>query len=107
MLRKNREQAPPMEKSTFTQEYAVFRTVLREYRERAGVTQVALAEELGETQSFISKCERGERRLDLVQLLGFCRVLKVPLGTFVETFLARLKAQPASGRTPKTKPARS
>src|SRR4051794_34392734 len=72
-----------MEKSVFSREYNVLRKMLRESRETAKLTQVQLAERLGETQSFVSKCERGERRLDLVQLRAFCKTLGVSLPTFV------------------------
>lgn len=77
---------PAMEKSTFTREYEILRTLIREYREAAGLTQVELAERIGETQSYVSKVERGERRLDLVQLRVFCEAMKVPLSTFVARF---------------------
>jgi transcriptional regulator with XRE-family HTH domain len=52
----------------------------------AGVTQVALAQRLKETQSTISKYERGERRLDLVQLRLWCRALGVDFVDFVKAF---------------------
>lgn len=44
-------------------------------RERAGVTQLALAESLGNTQTFISKIERGERRIDVVEFIEICDAL--------------------------------
>ena len=47
-----------MEKSTFTREYEILRTLIREYREAAGLTQVELAERIGETQSYVSKGKR-------------------------------------------------
>jgi len=75
-----------MEKSTFTREYAALCRLLRETRERAGLTQVELAEKIGETQSYVSKVERGERRLDLVQLQVFCRAMKSSLSDFVAVF---------------------
>lgn len=75
-----------MEKSTFTREYAALRSLLREQREAKGVTQVVLAERLGETQSYVSKVERGERRLDLVQLRCFCKAIGISLGDFVARF---------------------
>jgi len=53
-----------MEKSIHLVRYAVFLKTLKEARERAGLTQVQLAKRLGETQMFVSKCERGERRID-------------------------------------------
>ncbi|MFN9438264.1 MAG: helix-turn-helix domain-containing protein [Brevundimonas sp.] len=40
-------------------------------RKAADVTQVELAERLGKPQSFVSKVERGERRLDVIE---FCQV---------------------------------
>lgn len=75
-----------MEKSTFTREYQCLKGLLRQYRIKAGLTQVQLAVKLGETQSFVSKCERGERRLDLVQLKEFCRAIGIALGAFVVDF---------------------
>jgi len=75
-----------MEKSTFTRDYAALCRLLRETRENAGMTQVELAEKIGETQSYVSKVERGERRLDLVQLQSFCRALKTTLSAFVAEF---------------------
>lgn len=75
-----------MDKSTFTREYDLFRQLLRRRREVAGITQVQLAEALHETQSFVSKCERGERRLDVVQLRSFCRALKIDFVEFLVEF---------------------
>lgn len=80
-----------MQKSVFTREYAVLRTMLREARERAEITQVELAHKLRETQSFVSKCERGERRLDLVQLRLWCTALGINLSQFVAAFESTLK----------------
>lgn len=79
-----------MEKSVFSREYDLLRKMLRAAREEAQLTQVDLAKRLGETQSFVSKCERGERRLDLVQLRAFCKALGVSLPTFVGDFDRRL-----------------
>jgi transcriptional regulator with XRE-family HTH domain len=68
-----------MQKSVFTGEYGVFLQVLREVRQARGVTQADLAARLGETQSWVSKCERGEHRLDIVELRTICRALGVSL----------------------------
>ncbi len=66
-----------MEKSIHSVRYAVFLKVLRKSRQDAGLSQVQLAKMLGETQTFVSKCERGERRLDVIEtpniLPGFRR----------------------------------
>ena len=74
-----------MEKSIHSAGYAVFLKVLRETRERAGLTQVQLARKIRETQTFVSKCERGERRIDVVELRTFCRAFGVSLRQFVST----------------------
>jgi transcriptional regulator with XRE-family HTH domain len=77
-------------KSIFTREYAVLLALLRDVRERAGVTQIGLAALLGRSQSFVSKCERGETRIDLVQLREICRALRKPLIAFVREYERRL-----------------
>lgn len=98
-----------MEKSVFTLEYDLLRVLLREVRKRSNVTQDELAARLKETQSFVSKCERGERRLDLVQLNAFCDALGIPLVDFVQEFVKRISRRhsSASKRVPKTKETRS
>jgi ribosome-binding protein aMBF1 (putative translation factor) len=72
-----------MDKSIHSARYAVFLKVFREARERAGLTQVQLARKIGETQTFISKCERGERRVDVIELRTFCRAFGLDLKQFV------------------------
>lgn len=80
-----------MEKSTFSREYRVMRQLLRRYREKAGLTQTDLADALDETQSYVSKCERGERRLDLIQLRAFCTAIGVDLVAFVSALESALR----------------
>lgn len=65
--------------------------VLRELRERAGLRQVEVAHRLDRPQSFVSKYEAGERRLDLVELREICAVLGVSLAELVDTFERTLK----------------
>jgi transcriptional regulator with XRE-family HTH domain len=79
-----------MEKSVHTQEYAILLQLLREIRESASVTQVELGRRLGQTQSFVSKCERGEIRLDVIQLRAICGLLNMDLPTFIGKLEARL-----------------
>ncbi len=57
-----------MEKSLFSSEYGALLGLLREARESSGLTQEQLAGRLGTKQSLISKVERGERRLDVIEL---------------------------------------
>ncbi len=76
-----------MTKSVFTRKHDQFRRMLVRARKEAGLTQVELAKLLSRPQSFVSKFERGERRLDIVEFfevahaigfeaLEFLRVLK-------------------------------
>jgi transcriptional regulator with XRE-family HTH domain len=73
-----------MEKTIYTREYETVLRLLREARDQAGLTQIDLAERIGETQSFVSKVERGDRRLDIVELRQFCRAIGLSLAAFVE-----------------------
>ncbi|MCK4785763.1 MAG: helix-turn-helix transcriptional regulator [Desulfobacteraceae bacterium] len=75
-----------MEKSIFTRDYDVFLRQLRAEREKARLTQAELAERLNQTQSFISKCERGERRIDVVELRAFCHAIGISYTEFVIRF---------------------
>lgn len=82
---------PRMEKSIHTAEYTTLLALLRETREAAGVTQVQLAERLDETQSQISKLERGEVRLDMIELRTILAALGTTLPAFATTLEERLK----------------
>lgn len=64
-------------KSVFTAEYELFLRRLIEARRAAGLTQQDMAIRLDRLQSFVSKYERGERRLDVVEFVTICRVLDV------------------------------
>lgn len=79
-----------MQKSIVSREHKVFLACLKEARESSGLTQVDLADRLGMTQSQVSKCERGERRLDLIELHAWCQALGVRLTAFVRTFESQL-----------------
>jgi transcriptional regulator with XRE-family HTH domain len=68
-----------MRKSQHTPEYRRLLRALREAREGAGLTQEEVAGRLDAYASFVSKCESGERRIDVVELAAFCRVYGVPL----------------------------
>lgn len=91
-----------MEKSISSAEYAVFLGLLRAARQRAGLTQVEMAERLGEAQTFVSKCERGERRLDAIELRAFCRAMNLPL----EQFARELEQALSEAAKPTAKAAR-
>lgn len=75
-----------MDKSIYTEQYLLFLKLLRGARKRNNITQIELAARLGETQTFISKCERGERRVDIVELRKWCDAMGVPLADFSAHF---------------------
>lgn len=57
--------------------YARLRALLIEAREEAGLTQAEVAQRLRRVQSFVSKYELGERRLDVVDFIAVCDCLGV------------------------------
>lgn len=62
-------------------------SLLRQVRLDASITQDELAERLGRSQSYVSKYERGEQRLDLTELEGICRAVGISLRSFVDKYL--------------------
>jgi transcriptional regulator with XRE-family HTH domain len=63
---------------------------LETYRKKTGLTQTELARRLGRPQSFVSKYEIGERRLDVVELLTIANALGVPEKKFLRDLLNHL-----------------
>lgn len=69
-------------KSLHTQRYQAFLVRLREARVGAGMTQTQLAHAVGRSQTWVSKCELGERRVDIVELEDIAEALGRPLEWF-------------------------
>ena len=59
-------------------------SLLRTVRGEAGLTQSEVAQALGQPQSFVSKYESGERRLDVLELRDVCRATGLTLADFVK-----------------------
>ena len=78
-------------------DYEVFANLLRSTREKAGVTQVELANRTGMEQSTISKIERRERRVDVTELRRICVALGVPLATFISCLERELSGIESDG----------
>ncbi len=66
-----------MTKSVFTNKYEQFRGLLVGERKKAGLSQAQLAAKLNRPQSFVSKYERGERRLDVIEFEQVAHALGV------------------------------
>lgn len=64
-----------------------FRKKLQAVRKTAKLTQVQLAQRLGKPQSFVSKYENGERRLDVLELIEVLRALKIDVVKFVKELI--------------------
>ncbi len=65
-----------------TDRYAAFLDRLRAARRHRDMTQEVVADALGKPQTYVSKCELGERRVDFVELEDFAAVYELPLDYF-------------------------
>lgn len=61
--------------------------LLRNVRVDANLTQSQLAEKIGQTQSYVSKYESGEQRLDLIELEAVCESVGISLKEFVGLYV--------------------
>lgn len=73
-------------KSIHENAYRVLIECLREARSSIGVTQSDLAAKLGADQSYVSKYERFERRLDIIEVRAICIALSIEFKRFIEDF---------------------
>ena len=71
-----------MTASLFTEEYGKFRKLLEKYRLKKNITQSELADSLNRPQSFVSKYENGERRLDVIEFLEIAKILQIKIPEF-------------------------
>lgn len=62
-------------KSLYSSKYRLFLAILVEARKRSGMTQQELANKLKRPQSFVSKVENGERRIDVVEFLAIAGLI--------------------------------
>ncbi|MEH1815523.1 MAG: helix-turn-helix transcriptional regulator [Nostoc sp.] len=76
-----------MPKSVFSEDYNRFRQLLIEARKAAKLTQTELSAKLGLPQSYVSKYERGERRLDVIEFLQVAQVLEIDPLAFIKELL--------------------
>ena len=74
---------PILKDAAYRQRYRNFLERLRQARHDARLTQVQVSRKLRRPQSFVSKCESGERRVDAVELQEFATLYNKPLNFFV------------------------
>ncbi len=72
-----------MAKTIYTKEHRTLVERLKNARKEAGLDQAEAAKLLGVTQSYISKIESGQRRIDIVQLKRFAKIYKKQINYFV------------------------
>ncbi len=72
-----------MDKSIYSKKYQTVISLLKQARLDAGITQQDLAIKLKVTQTFVSKCERLERRLDIIEMGNFCNAIGIKLSDFI------------------------
>jgi transcriptional regulator with XRE-family HTH domain len=68
--------------SVHSKNYQAFLKKLRQARLDAGLTQLDVSRKLRRPQSFVSKCESGERRVDFSELQTLAKLYKKPLSFF-------------------------
>lgn len=73
-----------MDKSIRTKEYRDFIEKLKKARLADGLTQVEVAQKIKKPQSFISKAEAGEQRIDIIELKKFAKIYKKSLDYFIK-----------------------
>ena len=83
-----------MEKSVHSENQKRLQRLLRELREAKRLRQEDVAEALEVPQSFVSKVESGERRLDILELREVCEVLGVSMAKFCKQLEERISKDP-------------
>jgi transcriptional regulator with XRE-family HTH domain len=71
-------------KSVYSKEYRDIIERLKTARIESGLSQQEVADRLGKPQSYISKIESGERRLDVVEIKKFALVYKKDINLFMK-----------------------
>ena len=73
-----------MSKSVYSKDYKEIIECLKTARIEAGLVQQEVAEKLGKPQSYISKIESGERRLDVAEIKKFAVIYKKDISFFIK-----------------------
>ena len=73
-----------MSRSIYSKEYKEIIERLKTARIEADLSQQAVADKLGKPQSYISKIESGERRLDVAEMKKFATIYDKPANYFIK-----------------------
>ena len=72
-----------MTKAIYSKDHTYLVKRLKQARLEAGLDQIKVAELLGRTQSYVSKLEAGQRRIDIVALKEFAQIYKKSIDYFL------------------------
>jgi len=73
-----------MSKVIYSKDHKYIVEQLKKARQEAGLDQSDVARLLGKTQSYISKIESGQRRIDIITLKEFAKVYKKDINFFLK-----------------------
>jgi transcriptional regulator with XRE-family HTH domain len=73
-----------MASNIYSDEYKKITNKLREARAKSGLTQKQVAEKLGKPQSYVSKSEAGDRRLDVTELKKFADLYATDINEIIK-----------------------
>ncbi|MCX6343634.1 MAG: helix-turn-helix transcriptional regulator [Armatimonadetes bacterium] len=76
-----------MSKQVHSNKYQTFLMHLREARKKAHLSQAEVARRLGKPQSFVAKCESGERRIDAIEAMYFAQLYGVTVSALVDEIM--------------------
>jgi len=76
-----------MSKSAYSKEYKEIIECLKKARLESGLSQQEVADKLNKPQSYISKIESGERRLDVAEIKSFASIYKKSISYFIQDTL--------------------
>ena len=100
---KLRHYPPPM---SYSPRHKVLRSLLREVRQEAGLLQRELSKTLGKAETYVSKLEIGERRIDYIETCEFCEACKTTIEDFSQRFTEATKKLPSNSRKKRKSPRR-
>lgn len=76
-----------MKKTISSKKHREFCDLLKEARQKAGLTQFELAEKLKRPQSFVAKYESGDRRIDIIEMIEIAKHIKADPKKILEKLL--------------------
>lgn len=90
-----------MPSSLHSPDYQIFRSLLIEARIASGLTQMQIAEQLSKPQSYVSKYECGERRLDFPEFVELADIMGIDIAAFVDNYCVALAVKLQKVRKPR------